>query len=256
MMNWCRFTILISALMSAFGGARAATLEVPELIGTVLINRTSTQNFSSFGDFALDGPGMGAVSARVTGKPLPSIAVSAQMGDSEFALLYGRAVAILRYVVQITGPEALVPVDIGVAGHAAGVADTGASFVVQSSWQLVDSNGSGPVLAADDISTPQRSGSFSESFGRTVSVNLQSNRLYLVELRADAQAAASEVGSSATANAFIDPFFSFGAGVDTSLFAFHFTSGIGNVAPVPLPLPLATFGVAIAALGWRRRRAR
>lgn len=256
MTNLCRFAILVFVLVSSFGGAQAATLETPEIIGTVFINRTSTDHFSSFGSHTLDAPGMGAVSAEVTGTPLPSIEVHAQMGESEVTLLFGRAVAILRYVVQITGPEAVVPVDIGVAGHATAVADTGASFVVQSAWQLVDSNGSGPVLASDEISTPQQSGSFSQAFGRTVNLSLQTNRLYLVEMRADAEAAASEIGSKVVAEAYVDPWFSFGAGVDTSLYAFQFTTGIGNAAPVPLPLSLVSLGAAIAVLGMQRRRAR
>jgi len=248
-----RFAIFL--LLSTFAclGARAATLEQPEIIGTVLINRTTQENFNTFGEHALAAPGLGAVSARVTGTPAPSIIVHAEMGDSESDLLFGRAVAILRYVVQITGPDAVVPVEIGVAGHASAAADEGATFVVQSAWQLIDANGTGPVVASDQISTPQQGGSFSQSFGRTVNVNLQTNRLYLVELRADAEAAASVVGSSVVADAYVDPWFRFASGVDTSLFAFQFTTGIGNVAPVPLPPALLGFGAALAVLGWRRR---
>jgi hypothetical protein len=69
-------------------------------------------------------------------------------------------------------------------------------------------------------------------------------------------AAATDVGSHAAADAFVDPIFSFGPGVDPSLYSFNFSLGIGNsaaVAGLPEPGTLALFSVSLLFLIFVRR---
>jgi hypothetical protein len=146
----------------------------------------------------------------------------------------------------------MVPILIGAAGVAEGVATSGASFAVESFWQLRDV---GNVLIGDDIRSGQIDGnSFSQSFAHTVGISLATNHVYQVALFADAAAAATAEGSRASAHASVDPFFSFAVGVDPALFSFHLSEGIGNTATAAVPEPGT--GVLLAAalllLGWRR----
>ena len=94
---------------------------------------------------------------------------------------------------------------INVAGAASAIATSGASFAVESRWDLLDS---GAPISGDDIRSGQLSGSFSQSFNRTVNLTLAANHVYSMFMLADAAATATLEGARATANAFIDPVFS------------------------------------------------
>jgi hypothetical protein len=95
---------------------------------------------------------------------------------------------------------------------------------------------------------------------------LQTNTEYRVVMEVMAQAGTLTVGMQSQAEAFIDPWFSFGAGIDPALFSFHFADGIGNTPPEPPPPPPtsevpepsgpATVLVALAALAITRRTRR
>jgi hypothetical protein len=77
-------------------------------------------------------------------------------------------------------------------------------------------------------------------------------------MHADAEAVPTAPGSNAAADAFVDPFFYFDAGVDTALYAFRFSEGVGNARPssVPLPAPIGVFCTAILMLAVRSTRRR
>jgi hypothetical protein len=62
--------------------------------------------------------------------------------------------------------------------------------VVQSRWNLYDSVALTTQLAGDQIDSTQITGSFGQSFDRTVSLTLLTNHVYPVFMLADAEAAA------------------------------------------------------------------
>lgn len=96
-------------------------------------------------------------------------------------------VGVISYSLRIVGPSGTVPVLIDVAGAATASATTGASFTVESRWNLLDAVTS---LAGDDIRSGQLSGRFNQSFGHTVSLMLATNHVYSISMVADAAGAA------------------------------------------------------------------
>jgi hypothetical protein len=166
----------------------------------------------------------------------------------------------MMYSFEILGPADSVPVLIDDAGAASAEATPGGSFAVASLWQLFDSAALSAVLASDEIRSGQLSGSFSQTFARTVDLTLLTNHIYPIFLLADAAAAATDAGSHTTASAFVDPRLSFGSGVDPFAFSFVFSAGIGNGLPpdpggtVPEPGTAALLSAAIFSLGWLRKR--
>jgi hypothetical protein len=207
----------------------------------------------AFDSATLSQPSFGSLALAVAATPSPRITAHAEIGPSATGVLFGRAAAVVNYAFEIAGPAGLVPVLIGVAGSAIGTAGPGASFVVQSRWDLLDSNTT-VSLAGDAISSGQISGSFSQGLDRTVGLTLVANHTYTVFMLADAEAAATAVGSHAIADAFIDPLFLFAPGFDASAYAFHFSDGIGNVSAIPEPETVALLLVGLLALARRARR--
>ena len=95
---------------------------------------------------------------------------------------------------------------------------------------------------------------FNESFDRTVILTLATNHVYSVFMLADAGAAATLLGSHATANAFVDPVFSLAPGVDPLAYSFDFSEGIGNSSLVPEPGTLVLLIAGVLFLGLLRLR--
>jgi hypothetical protein len=236
--------------------AEASPLPPYSVVGDLLFNTSPPDRIfpNDFGSFSLNG-GSGSVSLGAAGVPSPSLLAEATVESDLVPSIFGRADALLTYAMEIVGPSGLVPVVIDVSGFASGFSDAGGSFAVETRWNLFDGS---VALAGDDIRSGQLSGSFSQGFNRTIDLMLASNQLYTVFMLADAAAAASIEGSQATARAFIDPIFSFGAGVDPQ-YAFAFSDGIGNTAPTAVPEPgtLALTSTSLLVAGcWCRRRAR
>ena len=205
---------------------------------------------TDFGTFSLSDPRFGSLSIASIASPFPSASANAVIGINPlFASIFGRSVDVLVYSFELVGPAGMVPVLIDVAGAASGSATRGASFAVESRWNLFDR---GHVsLASDDIRSGQLTGDFSQSFNRTVSLALAANQVYSVELFADAASAATDVGSNSIASAFVDPIFSFGPGVDPASYVFNFSAGIGNTRPatgVPEPGTLALLVAGLLGL--------
>jgi hypothetical protein len=242
----------ITFLLLSCATAEASPISPYSLVGDLVFNQRPSDRLSpnDFGFFALDG----VASLNAAGVPSPSLTADASVGPNQLPSFFARADAILTYALEIVGPAGDVPVVITASGIASAFADDGASFAVETRWGLLDG---GATLVGDDIRSGQLTGIFNQSFGGTHDVELAANHLYTVFILADAAAAATVEGSHATAHAFVDPLFAFGAGVDPSLYAFELSPGIGNDAagqPVPEPTSLALLGTGFAVVSWRARR--
>jgi PEP-CTERM motif len=250
--------ILLGAVCLNAPAAEASAVPLSHVTGDVFFNFQPPNRIflTDLGSASLDDARYGSVAVSALGMPFPSIVASADIGTGQVGVIFGRADAALTYFFEVVGPTGSVPVLIDVAGAVTGTATTGASFVLTSRWDLFDlANRS---LAGDNISTPQLSGTFTQSFGRTVSLSLATNQFYSITLFADAEAAATDLGSRSIANALIDPVLSFGAGVDPSLYSFELSDGIGNGAAVPSSVPepatLTLISTGLVSLWTTRRR--
>lgn len=226
-----------------------------QLLGTLLFNLGPQREVLTFGPTSQTNPAWGTVALDMEGQPQPSVTANAQMSNSNFGPLYGRAVGLMGYFFAVDGPGTHAWVDIDVAGSVTASATAGASFVVTSRWELWNEAGQVTLLATDEIGTPQMTGSTSQSFSHVVTRNLEIGHVYFVRMLANAEAAATNPGSSASASAFIDPVFRIGGGLDPSLYSFGFSNGIGN-QPVPEPPALALLTIGLLALGWRQLASR
>jgi hypothetical protein len=244
----CRGKLFIATILllsSAAAATEAAPLPLYSVIGDVAFNRTPPDRLfpHDFGTFSLVAAEFGSVSLVAAGVPLPSLRADADIGPNLQPSIFGRADGLLSYAMEIVGPvNAAVPVLIDVNGTADGSAGLGASFAIESRWNLFDGDTS---LEGDDMRSGQLTGDFHESFSRTVSLVLAANHPYSVFLLADAAAAATADGSHAVAHAFVDPLFSFGPGVDPSLYSFRFSDGIGNGSPGSTPTPVPEPGTLV-----------
>ena len=241
-------------LLLSLPTADASSLPAYHFAGDVLFNLSPPDRLSpnDFGSFSLTDGRFGSVSLSAFGMSSPSIVASADIGTGVIPIIFGRGAGILTYSFEIVGPSGVVPVLIDVAGAISGSATPGASFALASSWDLFDP---GHVrLAGDDIRSGQLSGEFNQNFSHNLSLSLAANQVYSVSMLADASSAATDLGSHAIANAFIDPMFSFGPGVDPLSYSFSFSDGIGNaaLAGVPEPGTLVLLSAGLLSLGLLR----
>jgi hypothetical protein len=257
-----RFWSKLIAGVAASAGLTAQAVDLPAatLLGEVLIPKFAEKvDTVQFGTISLTNPIIGTASFSSAGTPFPLLTADAQAGPNPSVdRLFTRGVGTLNYSMMITSTlpaNTPLSVDVFVAGGVSGTASAGASFVLESSWLLFDLT-SGLQVGGEAIQTPvPLTGSFAQGFAHTLPLELRVDHLYRITLRVDAEAAATEPGSSAVAHAFIDPFFSFGAGVDPALSAFNFSTGIGNAAPVPEPAPWALLAGGLLLLALRRSQA-
>ncbi len=257
----------IHALLAAtaLGGALPATaipLPAAFVLGEMNFNLETTRtSLPGFGSLEHSLATHGTLAFQAAGGPLPAMSVTADI--SPVGTGSGRADGLLRYSFEIvSATDTLVPVLAFATGHVAGLAEAGAAFAAFSRWSL--RNTSEITLVGDTLeSSSSAAGSTdSQDFAQSHLVMLQTNTEYRVVMEVMATGGTLTNGAHSEAEAFIDPWFSFGTGVDTSLFSFHFTEGIGNTPPEveaqPVPEPGGPASVLTAlgamALVMRRRR--
>jgi len=248
-------SVLTCALLAVtISAAHASELPDYQIRGDVLFNLPPPDRVAleRFGTISLLDPRFGSASFTASGTPSPALVADADIGPSNTPIIFGRGSGFLTYFFEVLGASGEVPVLIDVAGAATAFANTGASFAVESRWDLLDG---GTSLAGDDIRSGQMTGSFDQSFNRTVSLTLATNHVYSVFMLADVGAAATLQGSRATGHAFVDPIFSLGPQVDPLAYSFHFSDGIGNAIPEPRIISVLGAGFLLLGLVHLRKRA-
>lgn len=236
--------------------AAQAQLPTAGVIGNTFVNPADTRGTGVLGETITSQViGRGAASFSSLGLPYALLAAEAEAGpNSQAPTLFARGSGLMRYFVQVNGNTPTVDVVVDAIGAASAVASPGASFVVAASWTLYANTSLSQVLASDEVSSGLMTGGFGDGFHSSVALTFLTGQVYAVELRVDAQAAASVAGSSAQAAAFVDPFFHVAPGVDASAYSFAFSPGIGNAAAVPEPGMAWLWALGLMALsGWRRR---
>jgi hypothetical protein len=262
-----RAAMAVGALAGASTPALAIPLPLPVADGTAQFSRNNDPGvrIQTFGllDHTIDP--FGTLQFFSAGTPAPVLRAIADIGPVQnFATFSGTASGFLRYSFEIAGPQGSndpVPVDITAAGQVTGTATNGGGFEAIARWSLRDT--SERILLGNSISVflgGQEGGSDDDSFGGEQATMLLPGREYRVvmEVLARASTGVNAVGSG-DALAFVDPIFRFGAGVDTSLYSFRFSEGIGNSPPVsavPEPSALALGALALVLLALKRGSAR
>jgi len=253
-----RVLALIGAILgSASHGATAAVLPpdlepTPATVGADLAFNFTPPNplhVRTFGFHDLSGPG-GRLIVDSALFPSPFLFASVPTIIDNF---FGRVAAVLDYEVVIIGPSGSVPVLAAVSGRVQGGAavppEGNGGFALTAVWSITTAS-TGVTVFSEGIQTPELSGSFSDSFDHTVSIDLTANQRYRVRLIADAGINnGCPFCGFGTAFARIDPVFSFAPGVGPE-YSFVFSEGVGNspvdgTSPVPEP---STFALMAAGL--------
>lgn len=257
-----RFRRMLAASVAAVSltlPAAAVPLPPPVVSGTAQFNReASGQTIGTFGLLDHSVSPFGTLQFFSAGMSAPSLRAAADIGPIvNFATTSGTSSGFLRYSFEIVGPDRSVPIFAAASGHVAGVAGDGGGFEAIARWSL--RNTSEIRLLEDSVSVffngVGAGATNNDSYVRNHATTLQANQEYRVvmEVLVRASTGINAVGFG-NAGAFVDPVFSFGAGVGPE-YSFVFSEGIGNTPPIPEPHLYALLAAGLLTLGYFRRRA-
>jgi hypothetical protein len=252
-MSTRRFLAVCGIWLPVLGTASAQALPPYSASRDAFFNLGARVTLADFGTLPLTDPRFGSILVEASGSPSPALRAQSDIGPNLAAGIFGRGSALLNYKFEVVGPQGQVPVVIDVQGTASGSATAGGSIAVESFWSFYF-DALNP-LAGDDLRSGQIFGAaYNQSFSRSVQLTLTANVPYTVSMLADAQAAATDAGSRASARALVDPVFSLGVGADPGLYSFQFSAGIGNTAAVPGPASAIAMALGLLVLGAATRR--
>jgi hypothetical protein len=132
--------LAIAVLLLSLPAVEASSVPAYHFTGDVFFNLSPPDRLSpnDFGTFSLIDGRFGSVSLSAFGTPPPSIVTNADIGTGLIASIFGRGDGILTYSFEIIGPSGAVPVLIDAVGAISGSATPGATFAVESRWDLFD----------------------------------------------------------------------------------------------------------------------
>lgn len=256
--------LLAGALSVLSLAVNAATLPKSSLSASVSLNFAGDIQQSDTTDFPqsllIKRDPLGFVSLYAVGEPSPTLHAAVDIGPgipgpSGVPYIDANSSALLSYYFQIVSPVSMtIPITVDVSGDITGDSTPKANntFLLDARWALVDPS-SGGQLAFDGLESFVRTGPFHREFSRTVDLTADTNHVYQVLMAVKAQGTVKELGGFTGARANLDPVFSFGSGVDPSLFSFEFSNGIGNshgVGPIPEPSTCALMLGGLGLLGF------
>ena len=226
----------LTALSGVTSSASAATTTIPPVEWGQGVSEVLTWNGTGYewvsnpvtgpGTVKTSAPGgTSAVSATLT--PSPSLSAAASVFATNF-YPDARSSLILKYYIEIVGPNGLAPLTVQASGWADTVGPNTGSYA-----SLTLSIPANPVFVAASQSGRAEQG-FSESFSVDTSFATPTNTPFAVQMTVNAIAQTyTQLGVKNSASAYVDPVFSVPDG-----YTLLFSEGVGNEAfSAPSPSP-------------------
>lgn len=213
----------------------------------MLLQSANGLNFDDFGKNSLqeDFPPTGSigVSFSTFGEPLPYVFAQ---GGAAVPHKSGRALGTLIYEFEVVGSSGStdpVEVQVDAFGHVFASASEEGTVSALARWSLTDATLNFAPVYEEEIQANQNL--TEDELDHRIFLTLTSSHVFRVTLFADVFFNSGKFG--ATAQAYMDPAFSFASGVGSD-YSFRFAEGIGNEPRGSVPEPGAAL-LLCAGLG-------